>query len=64
MEAHNGIQRDVTGARPRPTPSAMAEDVRSSVTAEGREARGASLFDALKPCHYDMQDFVSVEMIF
>ncbi len=32
----------------------MAEDVRSRVTAEGGEARAASPFDALKPCHYDM----------
>ena len=32
----------------------MAGDVRSRVTGEGGEARGASLFAGLKPCHYDM----------
>jgi hypothetical protein len=32
----------------------MAEDVRSRVTAEGKEARGASLFGSLKACYYDM----------
>ena len=32
----------------------MAENVRSRVTAEGGEARGACLFGGLKPCHYDM----------
>jgi hypothetical protein len=32
----------------------MAENVHSRVSAEGGEARGASLFGGSKPCHYDM----------
>ena len=36
-------RRTLQGACPRPTPKAMADGVRSSATAEGGEARGASL---------------------
>jgi len=40
----------------------MAEDIRSRVAAEDGEARGASLFIALKPCHYDM--YTEIRFVF
>ena len=40
----------------------MAEDVRRRVTAEGGEARGASLFGGSKPCHYDMKPFLFMNL--
>ena len=49
MVTSNGIYRDATHVRPRLKPEAMAEYVRSRVSAEGVEARGASLAFARMP---------------
>lgn len=54
-EGDRQTRRSRQGARPRPTSKAMADGVRSSATAEGREARGASLLvlerAAIKKCN-------------
>ena len=43
LPCFNRLRQDAPRARPRPTPYAMADGVRSIPTAEGGEARGASL---------------------